>query len=225
MRFPAWYQTVTGWIIAVNVAVFLVQLFWDNETRQITDRGALSLTGIKEGHWWQLLTFQVLHGGELYLGGPARMFGLIHLGTNCLIIHVMGRVLEPGTGKLGLLRVYLVSGIMGGLLHLLLAWQWPERFDSGVVGASAGAIGLLAMFSVLFSGETLRVLLFFIIPLKMKARTLLWLTIIISLVGLTGVLRDGIAHAAHLGGILTGICFAKRFQRKKQIRIVPLPPS
>lgn len=214
---PPWYRTVTGWILAVNFCVFLVQLFYDNQTRMLTDKGALSLAGVQAGHWWQLLTFQVLHGGELYLGWTARAIGVVHLGTNCLVINVMGRVLEPGIGKLRLLRVYVLCGILGGLLHLLLAWLWPSSFDSAVVGASAGAIGLLAMFTSLFPQEKLRVLLFFLIPMTMKGRTLLWSIVIFSLIGLAGVMHDGIGHAAHLGGILGGIFFARQFLRRRPL--------
>lgn len=208
---------MTGWILLVNVCVFLLQLFWDNNNRLMTVKGALSLEGLQAGNWWQLLSFQVLHGGYLYESSQFLLIGILHLGLNCLVILVMGRVLEPGIGRLGLLRLYLTSGICGGLLHVFVAWLWPEHFDNPVVGASAGASGLVAMFATLFPKERLKVLILFVIPATMKAETLLWLTIIISVVGLSGVFNDGIAHAAHLGGILAGIWFAKRFMRLRQM--------
>lgn len=222
-RRPAWYRTMTGWILLVNVCVFLLQLFWDNNNRLMTVKGALSLEGLQAGNWWQLLSFQVLHGGYLYLGWDYLVVGLLHLGLNCLVILVMGRVLEPGIGRMGLLRIYLMSGIAGGLLHVLVAWLWPGHFDSPVVGASAGASGLVAMFATLFPKERLKVLILFVIPATMKAETLLWLTIIISVVGLTDIFKDGIAHAAHLGGILSGIWFARRMQRKLLLHLQPPP--
>ena len=216
-RPPAWYRTMTGWILLVNLCVFLFQVFWDNDVRQMTEKGALSLQGLEAGKWWQLLSFQVLHGGYLYESSQFLLIGILHLGLNCLVILVMGRVLEPGIGRLGLLRVYVLSGISGGLLHVLVAWFWPEHFDNPVVGASAGASGLVAMFATLFPKERLKVLILFVIPVTMKAETLLWLTIIISVIGLSDVFKDGIAHAAHLGGILAGIWFAKRFMRIRQM--------
>ncbi|MCD6049859.1 MAG: protease [Verrucomicrobia bacterium] len=211
---PPWYRTVTGWILLINISVFLLQIFWDNDARQMTMKGALSLDGIRAGKWWQLLTYQALHGGFLYVNWKFLLVGVVHLSFNCVAIYVMGRVLEPGIGKFGLARVYLVSGVVGGLLHVFVAWVWPDHFNRGVVGASAGACGLVAMFATLFPQEKLKVLLFLVYPATMKADTLLWLMLIISVFGLSDVFQDGIAHAAHLGGMVAGIYFAKRWQRK-----------
>src|ERR1051326_8105328 len=81
--------------------------------------------------------------------------------------------------------------------------------DSAVVGASAGAFGLTAAFAVLFPDSV--IMLFFILPLPAK-----FLLLISGGLAIGGILfpdsnffgRD-IAHAAHLGGIVTGILFIR----------------
>lgn len=205
-----WYQTVTGWIIFVNIVMFIVQSRLDGDDMEFTYSWALSLPGLREGRWWQLLTFQVLHGG------------ILHLLINCLLIHVMGRAMENYIGKRRLLEVYVASGVAGGLLEMVIKFLWPEEFPSAVLGASAGACGLIAVFATLFPWQPLRVLILFVIPVSMKARTLLWLSIIISLIGMTGVIHDGIAHAGHLGGILWGIIYTKL--RLPHYVLPPPPP-
>ncbi len=189
---------------------------------------ALSLDGLRSGHVWQLLTYQFMHGG------------FWHIFLNCWAIFVFGRVVETALGKTRMLTLYFLSGVVGGLVQMLCAWLLPEQFgDGGVVGASAGAFGLVAAFAVLFPDQRLVMLLFFIIPLVMRARTLLWLSVALAILGILlpwfGVnFMGNIAHAAHLGGILTGFLFA-HFARgfrlppiikggtKSSLKITPAP--
>jgi hypothetical protein len=81
-------------------------------------------------------------------------------------------------------------------------------FALPVVGASAGASGLLAAFATLYPERPLMLLLFFIIPVNMRAKFLLLFGGLVTLFGLV-VPTGNIAHAAHLGGLLTGIVFVR----------------
>lgn len=162
---------------------------------------ALSLDGLRSGHVWQLLTYQFMHGG------------FWHIFLNCWAIFVFGRVVETALGKTRMLTLYFLSGVVGGLVQMLCAWMLPNLFDGAVVGASAGAFGLVAAFAVLFPDQRLVMLLFFIVPVVMRAKTLFWLSIALALAGILlpwfGInVMGNIAHAAHLGGILTGFFFA-----------------
>lgn len=201
-RQPRWYETVTGRILGLNIVMFIAQIILDDKDKEFTYSWALSVPGIQEGHWWQLLTFQVLHGGPL------------HLLINCLIIHVMGRAIETFIGGRRLFMVYFLSGIAGGLLEMAIKWHSPEGMHTAVLGASAGACGLVAVFATMFPFQRLRVLIFFVIPVAMSARTLLWLTIGLSVVGMTGIMHDGIAHAGHLGGVVWGIVHTHLWLRR-----------
>lgn len=159
---------------------------------------ALSLDGLGRGYFWQLLTFQFLHGG------------LLHLMVNLIVLFFFGRALEEHLGRRRFLRLYLGSGVLGGLLQMLFAAVIPTHFGGGVVGASAGVFGLVAAFAALFPDRTLTLLVFFVLPVSMRARTLLWLSIGLAVFGIV-VPGDGIAHAAHLGGIIGGWGYIRWF--------------
>ena len=161
---------------------------------------ALSLPGLKEGFVWQLLTFQFMHAG------------LIHLLLNCWAIYVFGREVEWMLGKARFLALYFSSGFLGGLLQMLAAALWPDHFGGAVVGASAGGFGLVAAFAALDPERQLTMLLYFVLPLRMRAKTLLWLCLGLTGLGIafpTSFFGGNIAHAAHLGGILTGLAWIK----------------
>jgi hypothetical protein len=84
----------------------------------------------------------------------------------------------------------------------------PGQFTAPVVGASAAGFGVVAAFAVLYPERPLMLLLFFIVPLSMRAKFLLIFEGVVAGVGLA--LGGGnIAHAAHLGGMLTGIVFVR----------------
>ena len=151
---PQWSATVA--LIVVNALVYLFQYYLLPRIAPefpFENYFALSLDGLQAGHVWQLLTYQFLHGG------------FWHIFLNCWAIFVFGRAVETALGKGRMLTLYFLSGVVGGLVQMLCAWLMPEHFgDVAVVGASAGAFGLVAAFAVLFPDQRLVMLLFFIIP-------------------------------------------------------------
>jgi membrane associated rhomboid family serine protease len=156
---------------------------------------ALSLDGLKHGFVWQLLTFQFMHAG------------IWHLVFNCLAIFFFGRVVESMLGRSRFLALYLTSGIIGGVVQMLFALVLPQYFDAPVVGASAGAAGLVAAFAVLNWHERFTLLLYFI-PVTMQGRTLFWVSAALAVVGILTP-SSHVANAAHLGGILTGFFYVR----------------
>jgi len=227
---PRWSMTLL--LVIANVAAFILQRLVENAWPQIIRNSGLSVTGLSHGYAWQLLTFQFMHAGWL------------HLLFNCLAIYMFGREVEEALGRKGFLMLYFSSGILGGLLQLgysrLLAWlmSQPQFLTTPVVGASAGAFGLIAAFAMLYPERPLMLLLFFIIPVNMRAKFLLLFEGIVALVGLASVgsnlVGGNVAHAAHLGGMLTGIIFIRyaihwqwpQFQRAKRRplqRLVKVP--
>ncbi len=157
---------------------------------------ALSLYGLQHGYVWQLLTFQFMHAGWL------------HLIFNSLAIFFFGRPVETVLGRSRFLAVYFSSGIIGGVVQMLFALCLPHIFGGAVVGASAGASGLIAAFAVINWTERFTLLIYFF-PVTMRGKTLLWVSIALALVGIATP-GSGVADAAHLGGILTGFLFARR---------------
>jgi membrane associated rhomboid family serine protease len=153
----------------------------------------LSLAGLREGKIWQLFTFQFLHGG------------IAHLVMNGLALFSFGRFLERELGRGKYLTLYFLSGVAGGLLQVLATLLLRHSAHSPCVGASAGIAGLLGAF--MLSHPDLRM---FIIPIPfpIRAWTLLWVVLPVSIIG-TVFPFGGIAHAAHLGGLLAGGAFIR----------------
>ena len=222
---PRWSMTLL--LVIANIAAFILQSLIASATPKILVNSALSVAGLSHGYVWQLLTFQFMHSGW------------IHLLLNCLAIYMFGREVEEALGRKGFLTLYFSSGIIGGLLQVaysrLLAWlmNQPAFLTTPVVGASAGAFGLIAAFAMLYPQRPLMLLLFFIIPVNMRAKFLLLFEGIVALVGLASV-GSNVAHAAHVGGMLTGIIFIRyaihwqwpqfhRTKRRPLQRLVKVP--
>ena len=195
---------MTMWLVIVNAIAFLLQMMLRSGSPTIYDYLPLSVQGISHGYVWQLLTFQFMHANVL------------HLLFNCWAIYMFGREVEDGVGKKSFLILYFSSGVIGGFLQVviakILALMTPAHASTllltQVVGASAGAFGLISAFAMLYPERPLMLLLFFIIPVNMRAKFLLLFEGLIALFGMT-VGGGNVAHAAHLGGMITGIVFVR----------------
>ena len=131
---------------------------------------------------WQPLTYMFMHGS------------FDHLFFNMFSLWMFGAVLERYWGTRRFLFYYLVCGIGAGLLNLLV----PGIHLS--VGASGAVYALLLAFGMMWPNEY--VYLYFLVPIKTK-----WMIIgMIVLELFEGIFRsyDGVAHFAHLGGMLIG---------------------
>ena len=134
-------------------------------------------------HLWQPLTYMFMHGS------------FDHLFFNMFTLWMFGAVLERYWGTRRFLFYYLVCGIGAGLLNMLI----PGIHVS--VGASGAVYALLLAFGMMFPNEY--IYLYFLVPIKTK-----WFIIgMVALELFEGVFRsyDGIAHFAHLGGMLIGL--------------------
>lgn len=156
---------------------------------------ALTPAALARGYVWQLLTFQFLHAS------------LWHLIGNLIGLWYFGRFVEHVLGLRRFLVAYFAAGVCGGLLQALLMLVFPLHFGGYVFGASAGVMGMFAIFARLQADSVVR--LNFVLPIR--ADVLLWITAAISLFfTLVPSTRGGsAAHAAHLGGILLGWAWVK----------------
>ena len=187
---PQYRFSATITLMIVLGACFLLQMAasMSGGARFIHDHLELSTDGIRRLQVWQLLTYQFLHGGPL------------HLAFNLLAIWSCGKWVENLFGRKGFYVFFLLSGVAGGLVHAL-AGSVMLRWSGHVVGASAGTLGLLAACCIMEPDGTL--LLYFI---PVRARNAL-----IAVVGISFFFTlvpesvTGIAHTAHLGGVLAGL--------------------
>jgi membrane associated rhomboid family serine protease len=207
-RWPGWSLTLV--LVLVNVAVFLIEcacsrqpLSFQPTNASLINNFALSLDGIEHGAVWQLLTYQFMHAS------------FWHILFNCWAIYIFGRILESVLGARHFLFIMISSGVVGGLFQVFAAYLWPQ-FDGPVVGASAGAFGLVAAFATLFPERELTILLFFVIPVRMRAKTLLIFSAVLALGGIlfpdvfNTILGGNVANAAHLGGMCTGVFYVRK---------------
>ena len=199
---PRWSMTTV--LLVTLVACYILQKFLEGLKGQqrVMDWLALSKLGLEHGRVYQLITFQFLHGG------------LLHLLGNMIGLYFFGRAVEAMLGSRGMLKLYLASGTIGGLLQVALGFAFPY-FGNSVVGASAGVFGLIAAFATHAPEEPITLLLFFVLPVTFPAKVLLIGEGIIAVLGVIGpfigvtFFDPGVAHAAHLGGMLTGIVWIR----------------
>jgi len=198
--------TWTTALIASYVVVLVIQQIavavFDQPEHQpvasfITQYLALSKEGLASGYAWQLFTYQFLHAGWM------------HLIFNSWAIFIFGNELEMLLGGRRFLTLMFSSGIVGGVFQVLAAVAYPPWFGGPVVGASAGAFGLVAAFAMLFPERELTMLVFFVIPVHLRAKMLLVLSAVIAIGG-SFFPADHVANAAHLGGMAMGWLYVKK---------------
>ncbi|MEX1045717.1 MAG: rhomboid family intramembrane serine protease [Chthoniobacterales bacterium] len=184
---------VTVSLAALAVAVYALEVaLLGREGPADLSRWALSGRALQEGMWWTLVTHLFLHGN------------LLHLAVNVLALWFIGPEVELMLGRVRYAVLYFVSGVAGGLLQT--AFSAPT---SELIGASGAVCGVLLSFTTACPEAPLRALLFFILPVSMKARTLGWGLIVVSLLcAVLGILPQ-IGHLAHLGGALAGAALTR----------------
>jgi len=153
---------------------------------------ALSNKGIAEGYYWQFLTYMFLHGGWL------------HLLVNCLGLYFAGREVEIVLGPKHLLGMYFLGGFAGGVLQLLLG---PAVT---LMGASAGVCAVILAFTTMLPELEITALIFFIIPVRMRAKWLGRAVIASSIFFAVTPFGSSVGHIAHLGGAITGWLYTRR---------------
>ena len=169
-------------------------------------------------HWWQPVTHMFMHGG------------FWHLFFNMYTLYFFGRVLEERWGAKKFLIFYFVTGLGAALVHTGVEWlqmnAWMSQVADGsfvaqskihalkmtpTVGASGAIYGVLMGFAMLYPDARLSLVF---PPVTMKAK---WFVLIFGgielLTGITGV-GGGIAHFAHLGGLIFGYILIMYWKKK-----------
>lgn len=181
------------------VAVFLVQMIfraWFQSLWFDLHLG-LSIGGVFHGFIHTFLTYGFLHD-------TSRLMPM-HLIFNGLLIYFAGRYVQMRIGSERLMEAYLLAVLAGGLFWFLV--RLATGSDGLLIGASAGASALLAMFCFLQWRETIRFHINFLIPVSMLGSTLFYISLgfaaFFFLFGEISPASRGssVAHSAHLGGM------------------------
>ncbi|MDX1739887.1 MAG: rhomboid family intramembrane serine protease, partial [Rhodothermales bacterium] len=151
------------------------------------------------GFWpWQLVTYAFLHGG----------FG--HIFFNLFLLWMFGLRIENDWGSKRFAIFYFACVIGAGLIQMF------AMYGTGIptVGASGGVFGILLAFGMMYPDEPIYI--YFLFPVKAK-----WLVIGLGVfsifAGLTGA-QAGIAHYAHLGGMIFGFLLIQFWRGKLPVQ-------
>jgi len=185
-------------ILGITVVTFLLQSMNPVESMRLLalwpiatpDRIEFTGIGVLDTGFgaWQLVSYALLHGG------------IGHLFFNMFALYMFGLPIEQAWGSRRFIVYYLVCVIGAGLLQLLVAALAGDVYPT--IGASGGVFGLLLAFGMMYPNQ--RILLL-IPPIPMKAKYFVVGYGLLTLVfGLTGTM-PGVAHFAHLGGMLFGL--------------------
>ncbi len=177
---------VTKTLLLTCVAIFFAGMLLPGVFRPL--EMLLALWPVQSGMFypWQVVTYGFLHGD------------LGHLFFNMLGLWMFGSEIERLWGQKRYLQFLLASLLTAAAAQLLVTFVMGSRVPT--VGASGALFGLLMAFGMLFPNRTIVPL---IPPIPMKARTFVIVFGALELLfGLSG--RSGIAHFAHLGGMLGG---------------------
>jgi membrane associated rhomboid family serine protease len=190
--FPRWNKAVKTLLIA-NGIVFLFQ--WVAGQQFILLFGLVPQHFWKNFHVWQVVTYMFLHGG------------IWHILLNMYALWLFGSELEATWGEREFYKYYFITGVGAGLLTVITS---PNSLIP-TIGASGAIFGILIAFGMLFPDRIIYLNFFF--PIKAK-----YLVILFGIFELLSSFRhtsDGIAHFAHLGGMVIGFLYLKgdwRFQ-------------
>ena len=185
-------------IIGVLAVVFAVEaaLKAITSAERLIAFGALSRPEVFAGQYWRLLSATWLHGG------------LDHFVSNAIALYILGMICEHAFGRSQYFVLYVLSGLGGSVLSLLIS-EGPS------VGASGAIFGLQGAAIVLFRRHRDRILMR---DRRIGVVLLGWA--IYSIV--TGLTSPFIDNGAHIGGGLTGALIARILH---PVVLAPLPPD
>lgn len=221
---------ITKYLLLANIAVYLITLLFgglvasDYYNNMLIDIFGLHFFLADDFHVYQLLTYMFMHGG------------FAHLFFNMFALWMFGCVMERVLGPKRYLTLYFLCGIGAGLFQELaqfvqfymMASEQIDGFSMGkvmevahnsqkvlnlwtTVGASGAIYGLLLAFGMRFPEEKIFI---FPIPIPIKAKWFIGFYVVIEL--LSVVSNDGVAHLAHLGGMVIAF-FLMRYWKKHPV--------
>ncbi len=194
-------------LILVNVIIFLIVNIVDAILKiagsPVEVEGFLMLpsssTGFME-HFWTLFTYMFLHK-EFF-----------HIFFNMIWLYSIGSIFAEFMGSKRLVAVFVLGGLAGGLLFLLIANVFPNPYLSGpMLGASAGVMAVVVATAVYAPNLMMNV--FFLGPVRLKyiALTAFVLNSLLDLSSNTG------GKIAHIGGAAFGLIYALQYRKNNDL--------
>ena len=193
--------SLTAWVVGILVGFFILNLIQESAHANFLGWMVLKEGGLQP---WQWVTHALLHDGFWHLLG------------NGLVLWWTGATVEQEHGPITLLKVLVGGALIGAFAWYLTGLGGSQ--NGALVGISAGVYALMLVALLDKLDHQITLLLFFFLPVTLKVR---WLLIAVSLFTVLGwafsefpgrhdwlswkaAWPDGIAHSAHLGGLIFG---------------------
>ena len=215
--------TITKNLLIINLIAFLATIVLELRGIDLKDIGGLHFFMASDFHLYQLVTYLFLHANFMHI--LSNMFGL----------WMFGCVIENVWGPIKFLFYYISCGIGAGLLqeiaqlgsfYMTITAQDPsvsfgEIFAIGqqlshqlnawtTIGASGAVYAVILAFGMSFPNERLFIIPF---PFPIKAKWFVLFYVAIEFFSALGSSGDGVAHTAHLGGMLFGFLMIRYWNR------------
>ena len=192
--------SICRWLITINIIVFVLQIFTQpqGQVSAVTYWLGLSPVHFMNGQIWRVLTYAFCHSTT----------AILHIVFNMLFLYWFGKVLEQMYGKREFLLLYLVSAVFSGVAFLVISYLTGDKIPA--IGASGAIMAVVMIFALHFPRQ--KVYLYFLFPVEIRWIVLFYVIfdsfpILRALAG--NNLHDGVAHSAHLGGLLIGFLYYK----------------
>jgi membrane associated rhomboid family serine protease len=142
--------------------------------------------------------------------------GWLHIGGNMLYLWIFGNNVEDRFGRVRFLLFYLAGGLAAAGLELAAG---PSSALPSL-GASGAIAAVLGSYLLLFPRAKVRTLIFFIIPVTLRAEVVLGLWFVLQLFngvgGLGSHVNGGVAYWAHVGGFAFGVLVTWVLYRRRR---------
>ena len=177
-------RSVVNTLLMLNIVAFLLEMLF-----KVNNTFGLYFFLSPHFHWYQPVTYMFMHGG------------FMHIFFNMFALWMFGRSIEYAWGQKRFLIYYLVCGIGAAIVQEAGQVMGLIPPYAMTVGASGAVYGVLLAFGLTFPNERLFIIP---IPIPIKAK---WFVIGYAVIELLEGMNqsDGVAHFAHLGGMLFGL--------------------
>ncbi|WP_419163304.1 rhomboid family intramembrane serine protease [Candidatus Palauibacter sp.] len=186
---------MSRWVLRLMIANFAIFLL---TALRIIPMSAIEWLGFAVPGFltrpWTIVTYMFLHGG------------FAHLFMNMLALFFFGPPLERKWGSRFFLKYYLATGLGGAAFSVLL---YSLTGPTLMIGASGAIFGLLVAFAL--NWPDAKIFLYFVFPVPAK-----WFVAALGAFTLLSTAQgspDGVAHWAHLGGLVTGFVYLRYGER------------
>ena len=184
----------------INILVFLAGLILEPRFN-LEYWGGLNYFLARDFGLYQFVTYMFLHGS------------FTHLFFNMFALWMFGCVIERTWGSKRFLIYYLVSGVGAGLCQEIVQFisYGNIPINSITIGASGAVYAILLAFGMTFPNERIFI---FPLPVPIKAKWFVCIYAAIELFSAMSSSGDGVAHMAHLGGMLFGFLLIMYWKRQ-----------